>query len=202
MKNNTLAPKILLALYVVLFIICAINPYARDVWWAENLTVLAVVIPIVILYFCKVRFSATAYILMSIFIFMHTIGGHFTFERVPFGFIDNLIGSTRDNYDRIAHFTVGFYAYPAAELLIRRKWVTSKAVAVLFGLFMIMSIAAAYEIFEWQYAVHSDPAAGIAVLGSQGDIWDAQEDMLADTLGGVSILALTLAIRRKKAWEA
>ena len=32
------------------------------------------------------------------------------------------------------------------------------------------------------YAVLSDPAAGDAFLGSQGDTWDAQKDMLADTL--------------------
>jgi len=43
-----------------------------------------------------------------------------------------------------------------------------------------------YEIFEWRYAVHADPAAGIAVLGSQGDsVGRARKDMLADTLGGI-----------------
>ena len=56
-----------------------------------------------------------------------------------------------------------------------------------------MTLAGAYEVFEWLYAVSADPAAGIAVLGSQGDIWDAQKDILADTLGalvGVSLFAL------------
>ncbi len=196
MNNQSIVPKVIFALYVILFIICAINPYARDVWFAENLTVLAVVIPLVILYLCKIRFSNTSYVLMAIFICMHTIGGHYTFERVPFDQVSHFFGFARNNYDRIAHFTVGFYAYPAAEFLIKRKLVARKLVGFLFGLFMIMGIAAAYEIFEWQYAIHSDPTAGIAVLGSQGDIWDAQEDMLADTLGALSVLIVAGCILR------
>ena len=46
-----------------------------------------------------------------------------------------------------------------------------------------MAIAASYELIEWIYAISTNPEAGAAYLGSQGDIWDAQKDMLADTLG-------------------
>ena len=77
-----------------------------------------------------------------------------------------------------------------SEKAISQRWLAS-----LFALSIIVTIAALYEIFEWWYAVHSDPAAGIAVLGSQGDIWDAQKDMLADTLGGVAAVILA-AFRR------
>jgi len=55
-----------------------------------------------------------------------------------------------------------------------------------------------YEILEWRYAVHADPAAGIAVLGSQGDPWDAQKDMLADTLGAICATLLYFACRKKQ----
>ena len=47
----------------------------------------------------------------------------------------------------------------------------------------IFGFAAIFEIFEWLYAVCSSPESGTAFLGSQGDIWDAQKDMLADGLG-------------------
>ena len=40
------------------------------------------------------------------------------------------------------------------------------------------------------------PAAGIEVLGSQGDIWDAQKDMLADTLGAVAALVAYALVGR------
>ncbi|MGD8926060.1 MAG: DUF2238 domain-containing protein, partial [Thioalkalispiraceae bacterium] len=56
--------------------------------------------------------------------------------------------------------------------------------------FAIATVAGLYEIFEWQYALSADPSAGIAVLGSQGDIWDAQKDILADTLGAVLVMIL------------
>lgn len=39
----------------------------------------------------------------------------------------------------------------------------------LFSVFVIGMLALSYEIFEWQYAVLADPAAGITVLGSQND---------------------------------
>ena len=88
-------------------------------------------------------------------------------------------------YDRVAHMTVGFYAYPIIEALITYKVVNKKWFAYVSAIAIIPAIAAIYEIFEWRYAISADPAAGLAVLGSQGDIWDAQKDMLMDTIGGL-----------------
>ncbi len=190
-------PLYLLLVYIIVFIWGAVNPYARDVWFVENATVWVVLISIIVLYACKVRFSNLAYFLMTIFIIMHTIGGHYTFERVPFDFITNLVGSGRDNYDRVAHFTVGFYAFPIIEYLLTRKLVAKKWIAYLFAVFAIMSVALTYELFEWVYAISSDPTAGIAVLGSQGDIWDAQKDMLADTLGAITAAVVYFFAGRK-----
>ena len=47
-----------------------------------------------------------------------------------------------------------------------------------------------YELIEWIYAASSNPEAGAAYLGSQGDIWDAQKDMLADSLGALFAMFL------------
>lgn len=127
---------------------------------------------------------------MSVFIFLHTIGGHFTFERVPFDMISEAFGFERNHYDRMAHFSVGFYAYTIAEVLMVRRLVTTRWIVFLFPLFAIVTVAGVYEIIEWQYAIAADPKAGIAVLGSQGDIWDAQKDILADTLGALFVLAI------------
>jgi putative membrane protein len=57
-------------------------------------------------------------LLMGCLVFLHTIGGHYIFERVPFGFITELFGFSRNHFDRLAHFTVGFYAFAIAELLL------------------------------------------------------------------------------------
>jgi putative membrane protein len=127
---------------------------------------------------------------------LHTIGGHYTFELVPFGFVTDLFDFERNHYDRLAHFTVGLLAFPMLELLLENGMVRSRIVGWLFPLLAIMAVAAGYEVFEWGYAVMGDPEAGAAVLGSQGDVWDAQKDILADTLGALfALLAYALHAR-------
>ncbi len=182
-------PHILLILYIILFTVLAIHPYDREVWIAENLPIVGIVIILVFTY-RYYQFSNTSYILMSFLIFLHTIGGHYTFERVPFDFITNLFHFQRNNYDRIAHFTVGFYAYAIAELLKNKKLTNSKFILYTYPILFIFTVAAVYEIIEWLFAISSNPTAGASFLGSQGDIWDAQKDMLADGLGSIFSILL------------
>lgn len=177
--------SILAALYFVLFAVLAISPVDRMTWFVENLTVWLILGVIVFLFVRGVRFSTTAYLLMSVLIFLHTIGGHYTFEKVPFDWVTNFFGFERNNYDRIAHFSVGFYAYPIAEWLFAKRLIANRFLLWTYPVFVIATIAMSYEIVEWIYAANSDPLAGAAYLGSQGDIWDAQKDMLADTLGAI-----------------
>jgi len=180
-------PQVLLALYVILFIVCGIAPHDRAVWWAENLPIVALVV--VIAWFARRhRFSTAAWLFMAILPALHTIGGHYTFERVPFGFVSDLFGFERNHYDRMAHFTVGFFVYPMAEMLLAKRLVNARWIAFVFPLSVILAVAGLYELFEWQFAVLGDPEAGHAVLGSQGDVWDAQKDILADGLGAVFAL--------------
>lgn len=177
-------PVILLFSYILYFFVLAIDPYDRSVWWAENIPIILIVV-ILVLSYKTFPFSNTAYIMMAFLIFLHTTGGYFTFERVPFDWVTRLFGFSRNHFDRIAHFSVGFYAYAVAELIFRKKWVSSRLILFLFPVFTIFAVASLYEIIEWLYAVFSSPEAGGAFLGSQGDIWDAQKDMLADGLGAI-----------------
>lgn len=190
MRNRTWnVAKALLAIYVIIFIVLAIEPYDRDVWWAENIPVIIVVLAIAWLSRMH-HFSNASYIFMAVFIILHTIGGHFTFERVPFDWVSELFGFERNHYDRLAHFSVGFYAYAIAEVLTERRLVRTRWIVALFPVFAIVTVAGVYEIIEWQYAISANEQAGIAVLGSQGDIWDAQKDILADTLGALLVIAI------------
>lgn len=189
-------PLILLGLYLVEFTILAVRPFDRGVWVAENAPI-AMIVAFLIVTYRRFQFSNLAYLLMSALVFLHTIGGHYSFERVPFDYVTNLIGAQRNHYDRIAHFTVGFYAFAIAEFIERRELSRSFWLTGLFAVFAIATVALGYEIFEWVYAVKADPAAGIAVLGSQGDPWDAQKDMLADTLGAVAAVLLYFARQRR-----
>ncbi|HAN04386.1 MAG: hypothetical protein A2X29_07220 [Elusimicrobia bacterium GWA2_64_40] len=184
-------PHVLFGAYLIWFAALAVNPYSREVWFAENLPMVIIVAALAATY-SRFAFSDTSYVMMSVLLFLHTAGGHYTFERVPFGAVTDLFGFTRNHFDRIAHFSVGFYAYPIAEFIFRKGYTRSRGLLAFTGITAIFTVAAVYEIIEWWYAAAADPAAGIAFLGSQGDIWDAQRDMLADGLGSICASALFL----------
>ena len=187
---------ILLALYGVLFLGLAFNPVDRTTWLVENLTVWIIVGILVGLYRKGITFSALGYVLMFVLIYLHTIGGHYTFALVPFDWFSDFFGFERNHYDRIAHFSVGFYAYAIIELMVRNKVTTSRFILYTYPVLAIATIAMSYELIEWIYAAVANPEAGIAYLGSQGDIWDAQKDMLADTLGAIVAVVLYALVKK------
>ncbi|OCH10804.1 DUF2238 domain-containing protein [Aliivibrio fischeri] len=186
----------LTSLYSVIFLFSAFEPVSRAVWFAEIIPALLILASIFYMA-TRFQFSKTALVFMFIWLFLHTIGAKYTFADVPFDWFNNLIGSERNNFDRVAHFSIGFYAYPIAEYLIKTKK-CSTPLAMAFGLFTLMSVAAGYEIIEWWYAAIAGGDEGIAFLGSQGDIWDAQKDMLCDTTGSLFALLILFFQRNNR----
>ncbi|MBW5290599.1 MAG: hypothetical protein Rsou_0998 [Candidatus Ruthia sp. Asou_11_S2] len=200
-------PLILLAIYTVLFTILAISPYDRATWWAENIPVLTVV-GVLVLTYSSFKFSNFSYVLMGLFLCYHTIGGHFTFELVPFDWGNHLLSTLgfdfvipegRNNFDRLGHFLVGIFSYAVVEISVRKKWVSNNFMAWLLGVFALGFWAASYEIIEMVYAITEGGESGAAFLGSQGDIWDVQKDMLLDILGAC-IFGL-LALFNQRNWQ-
>jgi putative membrane protein len=126
------------------------------------------------------------------------VGGHYTFEKVPFDAITEFFGFERNHYDRICHFMVGFFAYPAMEFFEKQGIIKGRCWAALLMVMMIFGVAAVFELVEWIYAELAAPEAGNAFLGSQGDIWDAQKDMLSDGLGAVFATSLYAALHKKQ----
>jgi putative membrane protein len=119
---------------------------------AESLPII-ITVGLLVATFKKFRFSNLSYLMMSLWIFMHTIGAYYTFERVPFEWFNSFFGFERNMYDRVAHYIIGFYAYPLAEYLDRKQLVKSQWILYLFPIFAIFTLASVYEIIERQYAV-------------------------------------------------
>jgi putative membrane protein len=190
--------SVLMGIYGVLFTVLAFNPIDRKTWFVENLTVWIILGIILGLYAFKIRFSKLAYAMMFTLIYLHTIGGHYTFALVPFDLVTNFFHFSRNHFDRVAHFTVGFYAFAVAEWLYTRRLVSNKFLLFTYPVFLIATIAMSYELVEWIYAAKSSAADAMAYLGSQGDIWDAQKDMLADTLG--ALFATTTFFFSRRLW--
>ena len=195
--RSHILPIFLAIVIIALSIWSGLSPTDRTVWYAEAMPIF-VVFGLLVLTYPKFQFSNTAYLLMSCWLIMHLIGAKYTFANVPFDwanhFLSSFLGEERNHFDRVAHYMIGFYSFPMAEWLLRKRK-CGLGVAFFFALFFIMSVAATYEIIEWQYAVIEGGNAGIEFLGSQGDIWDAQKDMLADTLGALTALLLYLVVR-------
>ena len=196
-KKNKFLQGLVLVLLAV-FAWSAINPHDWGVWKVEMGSVFLVFFALVFTY-RKFQFSNVSYFIVSLWLIMHTIGAHYTFELVPFGAVTDAFGFERNHYDRVAHFVIGLNAFGVAEYFLRRGFVSSKKVAAFVGVLFIMAMANAWELVEWIYAAVDGGDVGAAFLGSQGDIWDAQKDMLCDTLGAlVSALLFLIVFKDKK----
>jgi putative membrane protein len=88
------------------------------------------------------------------------------------------------------HFSFGLLiAYPFREFLIRVTGVRLGWSYVLV-LLTVLGFSGFYEALEGLAAIVVSPELGIAFLGAQGDVWDAQKDT-ALAFGG-SIVAMTI----------
>jgi putative membrane protein len=196
-RSTGYVPLLLLCAYAIWFALLAVDPYDRTIWFAENIPIVLIVLFLAVTW-RWFRFSNTSYVMMSCLIFLHTIGAHYTFARVPFDWVTDIFGFQRNNFDRLAHFTVGFYAYPIVEWVCSKHLVNRRWIAFLFAVFAIFTVASLYEIIEWWCAVSFDKSEGAAFVGAQGDVWDAQKDMLADGLGALAAVVLYHLMNRRR----
>ena len=181
-------------------VLSGIAPASRAVWLTEMFWAWGLV-AILLVTFRKFRFSGVAYACFFVWCILQIIGAHWTFEHVPMQWLTEPLGLVRNPYDRIAHFMVGWFAFPLAELYWRKGWARSVAASAFFAVMTTVAMAGVWEIVEWLYAAIDGGEAGAAFLGSQGDEWDAQKDILCDTLGAVCSALLFLLLNRNS-WSA
>jgi putative membrane protein len=170
----------------------SIAPYDRATWWMEVAPVL-LVYPVLWMSRRSFVWTDLLYILIMMHALVLIVGGAYTYARVPFGFwLQDLLGDSRNPYDKIGHFMQGFVpALAAREWLWRRGWVTSLRVASALAVCVAMTLSAVYELLEWLAAVLLGQGAD-EFLGTQGYVWDTQSDMgfaLLGALMGVVLLS-------------
>jgi putative membrane protein len=190
-------PLVCLATFLVAWVLLGISPRHRADWLLENLPIF-VAVPMVVAGHSRFRFSDLAYVQATAFAVLHTIGSHYTYSEVPVGdWMRDLLGFSRNHYDRLVHFAFGLLLLrPVCELGFRGQlgWFAS----AYFGVAGIACWSLVYEVVEWLVASLADPTAGTAYLGTQGDVWDAQKDM-ALAIGG-ALVAVALE-RRYGMWH-
>jgi putative membrane protein len=193
---------VLLALLAVLWVPLAFGPHDRHDWLLENVLL---VFSVAFLWVTWRAFplSRVSYVLIFVFLCLHTIGAHYTYAQVPYdqwwssltgrGF-NSLVGWERNNFDRVVHFTYGLLlAYPIREMFLRIGNMRG-----FWGYFLpldlTMSSSMLYELIEWAVAGVFGGDLGMAYLGTQGDVWDAHKDMALASLGALIAMCVTAAI--------
>ncbi len=180
--------KLVYAIYVIVWIIMAINPKYPNDWLLENVLVF-LVFPFIVWMDQKHHYSLISIILLLVFASLHSLGTHYTYaEMEHFDVITQFFGFERNHFDRLVHFLFGLLLFRILFEMIT-PGLNSIKTALLFTFTMIVSISTLYEILEWLAAITFNPELGIAFLGTQGDVWDAQKDTIAAMIGALINIA-------------
>ena len=190
--------RVLLLSFFIILAWSAIRPHDYFTWWLE---VFPALIGLVLLLATARRFPLTPllYTLLLLHAIILMVGGHYTYAEVPLGFwMERAFGFARNNYDRIGHFAQGFVpAILAREILIRRDVVRKRGWLFVIVVAICLAVSALYELLEWQVAVATG-SKGDAFLGTQGDVWDTQEDMATAFVGAIAAMLLLGSIHNRQ----
>jgi len=190
-------PAALLAIGLVLLIVSRIGAAEPGTWVMEVFPIL-IAVPILVATAKRFPLTPLAYRLIFLHAIILMIGGHYTYAKVPLGFwLQRTFRFSRNHYDRIGHLAQGFVpAIVTREVLLRRsplqrgKWLFFLVTCV------CLAVSACYEFIEWAAAEIGGSHAD-AFLGTQGDVWDTQWDMLMALIGAI-VAQLTLARRHDR----
>ena len=196
-----------LALYGLFWVALAISPSDRADWALENALVVLFV-PALLASLRWFPLSRLSWTLILLFLALHTVGAHYTYAEVPYDAwseallgvrLNDLLGLERNHFDRLVHFSYGLLlAYPMREVFLRVAdargfW------GYFLPLDLTLSTSAVFELIEWGAAELFGGDLGVAYLGTQGDMWDAQKDMALAGLGAAVAMTATLLVNRR--WQ-
>lgn len=199
-------PLLLLGLFLAAATALGVAPYDREDWLLEN-AVVAVALPLLIRGSRTLRFSNASYAALFVFLLLHEIGAHYTYSQVPYDSalaalsgvsVDHALGFSRNQFDRFVHFMYGLLVTPAAVELFALRAPSRGAWRRILPVSFVMSHSVLYELLEWTAALLFGGDLGVAYLGTQGDVWDAQKDMALVAAG--SIVAMTLLVAARHGW--
>ncbi|MBB5958345.1 putative membrane protein [Saccharothrix tamanrassetensis] len=188
MDRSARLPVALAVVVVVAVAVSAIRPKSYLTWLLEVAPIL-VALPVLVLTYRRFPLTGLVYWLIFGHALVLALGAHYTYAEVPLG---DLPWTDRNHYDRFAHFVQGFVpAVVVREILLRRTplrpggWTFTLVSAV------CLAVSACYELLEWLGALTGGESAE-DFLGTQGDVWDTQWDMLL-ALAGALVAQLVLA---------
>jgi putative membrane protein len=142
--------------------------------------------PILIATYKRYTLTQLTYRLLFLHALILMLGGHYTYAEVPLGYwMQDWFGFVRNDYDKIGHFAQGFVpALLFRELLLRSSPLRQGKLLFTLVVASCLAVSASYELIEWAAAITMGQGAD-AFLGTQGDPWDTQTDMLMALIGAI-----------------
>jgi putative membrane protein len=144
----------------------------------------------------QLKFSRISYACIFLFLCLHEFGAHYTYAEVPYQRWMPMLAGGRNDFDRFVHFSYGLLlVFPIREVALRFAGVKGFW-SYFLPLDITMSTSMLYELIEWAAAEFFGGDLGVAYLGTQGDVWDAQKDMALASLGALLSMLGTAALHR------
>lgn len=184
-----------LALLAALLLVCVATgwapPAGRQNWALEvgpGLLGVAVLVGV----YKRFPMSRLVYAGVFLHVLILVYGGYYTYARTPLGdWAREAFHLSRNHYDRVGHLALGFFpAITIREVLLRRTPLERGGWLTFLILSVVLAIGAFWELIEWWTTLIVAGDVGAAFLGSQGDVWDAQWDMLLALVGAAVSLPL------------
>lgn len=191
---------VILCLIVVLavMVLVSILPLSFPLNWHDYLLhQLGTLVFMAIVCACYRYLASTtfSFVLASLFIVIHIIGARYLYSYVPYdewtqnllGFrLNEMFGWQRNMYDRLVHFCYGLLLLPLIKDVFHYLMPTLSLKGILLLVLQFnLATSALYELFEWILGVTLSPESAEAYNGQQGDIWDAQKDILLAFIGAL-----------------
>ncbi|HTV17457.1 MAG TPA: DUF2238 domain-containing protein [Polyangiaceae bacterium] len=192
LRQHARRPLVLAALLGVICLATLWSPPAGRTSWALEVGPGLIEVAVLAATFRRRPLSHLIYATVFVHVLVLIYGGYYTYALTPLGnWAKEAFGWSRNHYDRVGHVALGvFPVFLAREVLLwtsplrRGKWLFGLSVSLVF------SFAAFWELLEWWVTLLVAGDVGQAFLGSQGDVWDAQWDMLLALIGAVVALLL------------
>ena len=179
--------KIVVGVFVLFWLILAINPIHAGVWAMENFLVV-IIFPLVLWLDSKYNFNNWTFLILTIFVILHLFGAHYTYEKmIYFTWLSDWLGWERNYYDQFIHFLFGLMVFtPFFEVFYHQG--LSRNLSYLIAFLFIGAINAWYEVLEWLAMVIFCREPDCLQFITQKDEWDTQKDMAYATIGAVIAL--------------
>jgi len=178
--------KYLVIVFILTWIILAINPVNFNIWVLENILVVTI-FPLVLWLDKECNFNNLTFLSLTVFVILHLFGAHMTYNTmIYFNWFSEWFGWQRNYYDQLVHFLFGLMAFVAFFEIFYHQGVSRK-LSYLIAFLFISSIGAWYEVLEGvTVAVLCTDKQQVCMEAiTQGDVLDTQKDILYAVVGSI-----------------